>query len=502
MPKRAASALAPALQIERRAGEPLHRQIYFAIRQAILNGSLRPGVRLPATRGLARQLAVSRNTVMSAFEQLHAEGYVDGRVGAGSFVSHRLPAVVPGARARTGQSSVRRPARPGPSARGARLAGLDRGRTRARPFSPGVPELEQFPFDDWARLLARRWRRPRRAFLVGGDPAGYRPLCQAIADYLASARAVACRPEQVIVVSGTQQALDLAARVLIDPGDPVWIEEPGYPPTRAVLVAAGARPVPVPVDDEGLSVVRGRSLEPAARLIAVSPSHQFPLGVTMSLQRRLQLLEWARAASGFVLEDDYDSEYRYAGRPLAALQGLDRDGRVIYVGTMSKVMFPGLRVGYMVVPEQLIDAFLAVRALVDAHPSSIAQAALVDFIGEGHLAAHIRRMRALYAERQAVLISAVRERLGERLAVAPSAAGMHLVGRLAPGPDDRAVAQAAGEAGVEAPALSSYYDGPAAAQGLLLGYAGVPEPAIAPAVARLTMAIERAGPGANRHHVG
>ena len=494
MAKRAASGLAPGLQIERRGAEPLHRQIYFGIRQAILSGSLRPGARLPATRALAQDLAVSRNTVMAAFEQLHAEGYVDGRVGAGSFVSHRLPVAVLGAGVGGGQRSARRAERPGPSTRGARLAGLERGRSRARPFSPGVPELEQFPFDDWARLLARRWRRPRRAFLVGGDPAGYRPLCQAIADYLASARAVACSPEQVIVVSGTQQALDLAARVLIDPGDPVWIEEPGYPPTRAVLLAAGARPVPVPVDDEGLSVVEGRRTEPAARLIAVSPSHQFPLGVTMSLQRRLELLEWARAAGGFVLEDDYDSEYRYAGRPLAALQGLDRDGRVIYVGTMSKVMFPGLRVGYMVVPEQLIDAFVAVRALVDAHPSSIAQAALVDFIGEGYLAAHIRRMRALYAERQALLIETVRSRLGDRLLLAPSAAGMHLVGRLAPGLDDRAIAFTAAAAGVEAPALSSYYQGPAAVQGLLLGYAGVPEPAVAPGVTRLAAAIERAVP--------
>jgi GntR family transcriptional regulator/MocR family aminotransferase len=302
---------------------------------------------------------------------------------------------------------------------------------------------------------------------------------------------VSCSPEQVIVVSGTQQALDLAARVLINPGDPVWIEEPGYPPTRAVLLAAGARPVPVPVDDEGLSVVQGRASEPAARLFSVSPSHQFPLGVTMSLRRRLELLEQARAVDGFVLEDDYDSEYRYAGRPLAALQGLDRDGRVIYVGTMSKVMFPGLRVGYMVVPEQLIDAFLAVRALVDAHPSSIAQAALVDFIGDGHLSAHIRRMRALYAERQAVLIEAVQARLGNRLELAPSAAGMHLVGRLGPRLDDHAIALAAAAAGVEAPALSSYYQGPAAARGLLLGYAGVPEPAVGPAIARLAEAIER-----------
>jgi GntR family transcriptional regulator/MocR family aminotransferase len=259
-----------------------------------------------------------------------------------------------------------------------------------------------------------------------------------------------------------------------------------------VLLAAGARPVPVPVDEEGLSVARGRALEPAARVISVSPSHLFPLGITMSLKRRLELLDQARAAGGFVLEDDYDSEYRYAGRPLAALQGLDRDGRVIYVGTMSKVMFPGLRVGYMVVPEQLIDAFLVVRALVDAHPSSIAQAALVDFIGEGHLAAHIRRMRALYGERQAALLAAVQARLGARLALAPSAAGMHLVGHLAPAADDAAIAQAAAAAGVEAPALSGYYQGPPNRRGLLLGYAGVPESAMAPAVARLAGVIENA----------
>jgi GntR family transcriptional regulator/MocR family aminotransferase len=463
----------------------LHRQIYFAIRAVILEGRLRPGARLPASRALAADLGVSRNTVMTAFEQLRAEGYIEGRVGAGSFIPAHLPEETPRPSARKAGADGGRPGPRAISARGMMLVSLKHRGSRPRPFSPGLPELEQFPFRDWARLLARRWRRPHRAFLVGGEPGGYRPLCEAVADYLAMARAVFCNPGQVIITSGAQQALDLAARVLIDPGDPVWMEEPGYPPTGAVLRAAGARVVPVPVDDEGLSVVAGQRAEPAPRLICVSPSHQYPLGVTMSLGRRLELLECARAIDGVVIEDDYDSEYRYAGRPLAALQGLDDDGRVIYLGTMSKVMFPGLRIGYMVVPEHLVDAFLAVRAMVDAHPSSIAQAALADFITEGFLGAHIRRMRQLYAERQAALIEACHERLGRRLALAPASAGMHLVARLAPDSDDRAIAERAVEAGIEAPALSTYYQGLPTARGLLLGYAGVDAHATHRAVERL-----------------
>jgi GntR family transcriptional regulator/MocR family aminotransferase len=489
MAKHARDLPFPALALDPAAHRPLHRQIYFAIREAILDGRLKPGARLPATRALAADLGVSRNTVMAAFEQLRAEGYIDGQVGAGSFVSHRLPddTLRPAARVADNRAS-----RPGPraiSARGAMLVGLQHRGSRPRPFSPGLPELEQFPFREWARLLARRWRRPHRTFLVGGEPGGYRPLCEAIADYLAMARAVFCQADQVIITSGAQQALDLAARVLIDPDDPVWMEEPGYPPTSAVLRAAGARVVPVPVDDEGLSVVAGRQAEPVPRLICVSPSHQYPLGVTMSLRRRLELLECARAIDGVVIEDDYDSEYRYAGRPLAALQGLDGDGRVIYLGTMSKVMFPGLRIGYMVVPQHLVDAFLAVRAMVDAHPSSIAQAALADFITEGFLGAHIRRMRQLYAERQATLIDVFRARFGDRLGLAPAAAGMHLVARLAPGSDDRAIALRAAEAGVEAPALSNYYQGPPAGRGLLLGYAGVDGRTVERAAERLAGAL-------------
>jgi GntR family transcriptional regulator / MocR family aminotransferase len=248
----------------------------------------------------------------------------------------------------------------------------------------------------------------------------------------------------------------------------------------------------VSLDGECLLVAAGLPSEPAARMVCISPSHQFPLGVTMSLQRRLELLEWARAVDGFVLEDDYDSEYRYAGRPLAALQGLDHDGRVIYLGTFSKVMFPGLRIGYMVVPEHLVDPFLAVRGLIDAHPSSIAQAALADFITAGHMAAHIRRMRVLYGARQAALIEALGGRLGGLLRLPAAAAGMHLVGRLAPDLDDAAIARAARAAGVEAPALSGYYRTGAVEHGLVLGYAGVPEWDLRAAAERLARVLEDA----------
>ena len=489
MAKQARDLPLPALVLEAGSSTPLHRQIYFEIRRAILDGRLRPGARLPASRALARDLGISRNTVTSAFDQLAAEGYVEARTGAGSFVPAHLPEdqITKGPRSE--------PRSPGsvtaglaPSRRAFRLISVAGEPTSRKPFAPGLPEVELFPFKEWARLLGRHWRRPAQKDLMGAAPGGDPRLCAAVADYLATARAVFCRPEQVIITAGSRQALDLAARVLIDPGDTVWVEEPGYRPTAAVLGAAGARLVPVPVDDEGLSIADGLRLGPRPRLICISPSHQYPLGVTMSLGRRLALLETARAAKSFVLEDDYDSEYRYAGRPLAALQGLDQGGHVIYLGTLSKVMFPGVRLGYMVVPDHLLDAFLKVRTLIDAHPSSIAQAALADFIEEGHLAGHIRRMRPLYAERQAALIQAL-EPVAERLTLTPAEAGMHLVGRLDPGEDDRAMAKTAHDLGVQAPALSTYFQGPPSTAGLVLGYAGVDDATIERSAATLIQAI-------------
>ncbi|MHA1571545.1 MAG: MocR-like pyridoxine biosynthesis transcription factor PdxR [Alphaproteobacteria bacterium] len=459
------------LALDRNAAENLGTQLYFALRGAILNGTLRAGMRLPASRTLARDLAISRNPVITAYEQLQAEGYIQGRVGAGSFVSAQLPERLLQAPSQTiATGRVRRPLRL--SRRGAAMAGLRRQyATGLTAFAPGLPDLHTFPFDLWSRLLARHWRRPTSDMLFNADPAGYGPLREAIAGYLGASHAVRCHADQIFIVSGSQQAIDLIARLLIDPGDQVWLEEPGYLGTRGALLGAGATLVPVPVDHNGIDVAAGIRAAPRARLACVCPSHQYPLGVTMSLDRRLALLEWAHRAEAFILEDDYDSEYRYGGRPLTALQGLDTQARVIYVGTMSKVMFPGLRLGYLVLPEDLVDPVKALRAHIDGHPSTLAQAALADFIAGGHFASHIRRMRTLYEERQQVLVDEARP-LAPHLTIAPADAGMHLVASLPTGADDTKISQRARAAGVILGPLSRFYQGQNRRQGLMLGYAG------------------------------
>ena len=353
-----------------------------------------------------------------------------------------------------------------------------------------MPALDAFPFDVWQKITTRHWRRPQRDLLGYGDPAGHRPLREAIASYLGAARAVRCRPEQVIVVAGTQQAIDLVARVLLDPGDSVWVEDYGYLAARGALTAAEARLVPVPVDEEGIDVAAGARLCADARLAYVSPSHQYPLGVTLSLGRRLALLEWASRTGAWVVEDDYDSEFRYSGRPLAAMQGLDEEGRVIYLGTFSKVLFPSLRMGYMVVPEDMVEAFTAARALVGWCSPVVDQSIVADFIGEGHFARHIRRMRALYAERQAALVAAARRELGGLLEVGAAAAGMHLTGRLPDGVDDAAASRAAVAAGVQTQPLSAFaLERHYRRGGLLLGYAAYNEREIRDGVRKLATAL-------------
>ncbi|MGF1470221.1 MAG: PLP-dependent aminotransferase family protein [Rubrobacteraceae bacterium] len=478
--------------VDRSSPVPLHRQLYAGLREHILAGRLVGGTRLPSTRELAAELGVSRNTVMTAFRQLLAEGYLEGKAGSGTYVTGSLPEDLLRTRVRQDPEPPRIRAGRRLSRRGEDLASIPAAIVRdlgpPRAFRPGLPALDEFPLQIWQRLVREVCRRPRD--LLGyGDPAGYRPLREEISDYLRAARAVRCRWEQVIVVSGSQQALDLTARVLLDPGDKVWVEDPGYGGARGALISAGADPVPVPVDDEGLDVEAGMALDTAARLACVTPSHQYPLGKTMSLPRRLAQVDWAPRHAACGVEADYDSEYRYGGRPLEALQGLDAEGRVIYAGTFSKVLFPSLRLGYLVVPPDLVDPFTTARELADRHSPVIEQAVLARFISEGHFARHIRRMRKLYAERQAALVGAAARDLSALLEVRPAKAGMHLVGWLPEDVDDLEASRHAAAEGLETPALTRYETRPSGKKGLLLGYAAVTEQEIQIGVRRLARAL-------------
>ena len=480
-----AAALLP-LALDRAAPLPLQRQLYDQVREAILAGRLAAAARLPSTRALARELGCSRNTVIGAYDQLFSEGYLEGETGSGTYVSNVLPDQMlglssrkppGGGAARPGQDGAKAAARL--SRRGARLAGLHREhRPGSGAFTPAFPETDGFPFDVWARLLTRAWRRPAPANLRHGDPAGYLPLRSAIADYLRTNRALNCTAAQVIITSGAQQCVSIVLSCLLDPGDRVWIEDPGYPGLTGPLIAAAAEAVPVPVDAEGLSLETALAESPGAGMAIVTPSHHYPLGVVMSLARRLALLDWAREAGSWILEDDYDSEYRFAGRPLSAMQGLDTAGRVIYIGSFSKVLFPSLRIGYLVAPEALAGPLIQARAALDDHPSILPQPALAAFLEEGHFAAHLRRMRRLYAARQEALIAAAERHLSGFLRLSPDEAGLHLVARLTPElaarMSDVEAAARAGKAGLVVRPLSGFYRGPGVEQGLLLGYAGVP----------------------------
>jgi GntR family transcriptional regulator / MocR family aminotransferase len=466
----------------------------------ILEGRLPAGTRLPSTRALAVDLAVSRNTVLNAYERLAAEGYLHGKAGGGTRVSASLPDDLLRARppaARLGKPRPRRPSR-----RGARAAAIPpvllRRLSPHRPlaFRLGAGALTDFPVEVWGRLARRRWSRSGLRSLDYGDIAGYPPLREAIAGYLQASRGVSCEPDRILVVQGSQQALDLTTRVLLDPGDPVWMEDPGYHGARAAFLAGGARLVNVPVDDEGLNVVEGIRRSRKARLAYVTPSHQFPLGVTMSLTRRLELLRWASAANAWILEDDYDSEYRYASPPLAALQGMDEGASVIYTGTFSKVLFPALRLGYLVAAPALIPTFVKVRMATDMQSSVFMQTVLTDFIAEGHFERHIRRTRVLYRERQEALLAASRRHLAGQLDVRPADGGMRLVGWLPEGVDDREASREAAAEGLEVMALSLYSPVRRRRGALLLGYTGLTSEEIDEGVRRLSRALDRV----ERHH--
>jgi GntR family transcriptional regulator / MocR family aminotransferase len=457
----------------RPSDRPLYRQIYEAIRTAILSGEFAPGKRLAATRMLARELGVSRITVLNAYEQLFAEGYLDGKGGAGTFVAAELPESL--LRTETIKQSKQKKTN-APlclSPFGEKLAQKDIGSIRARtiakfqPFQNGLTAVDKFPFEIWSRIAARVHRNPSREVLGYGDPQGYFPLREAIAAHLKSARGVNCAPEQVLITSGAQQALDLTARIFLSEKDSVLIEDPCYQEARSAFDAIGSKIIPVPVDAEGLNLAAARQ---KAKLIYVTPSHQYPLGVTMSLPRRLALLQWARSNDAWIIEDDYNSEFRYAGRPLASLQGLDQGGRVIYVGTFSKTIFPSIRIGCAVVPPDLVAIFTAARALSDTHSSLIDQAILTEFIRDGHFARHVRRMRTLYEERQQTLIAECEKNLVGLLDTKKADAGMHLVGWLPEGLSDKAISRKAAEQNLKLAPVSSYCAKELPRGGLILGY--------------------------------
>ncbi|WP_176100297.1 PLP-dependent aminotransferase family protein [Burkholderia cepacia] len=489
-----------AQRLVRSGEQPIYRQLHRLLQQAILSRELPAGTRVPSSRLLAAELGIARNTVTQVYEQLSLEGYVNSATGRGTFVADSAPDEIVGAPpdATATHPALVQPSARRLSARGTRLVeGAGVSKRQGGAFMPGVPDVSRFPARVWTRLHNKYWRRLRPDLLTYAPGGGLALLREALADYLRTSRSVRCTPEQIVITTGIHQSIDLAVRLLTDPGDAIWTEDPCYWGVRSVLNVSGLTTRPIPVDEEGIAPSAADLAEPP-KLMLVTPSHQYPLGMVMSLARRRMLLEYARQHGCWIIEDDYDSEFRYGSRPLASLQGLDTAGQVIYVGSFGKTLFPGLRVGYLVAPEPLAESFATASAELYREGQLLQQAVLAEFIAEGHFVSHIRKMRTLYGQRREVLLDAVAQRYGDTLHALGSDAGLHLVTQLPEGVDDRTVAQAALERNIVVRPLSGYYaDRERAAPGLLLGYACVPEDEIATAFATLAEAIdERAFGGA------
>ncbi|WGS52506.1 PLP-dependent aminotransferase family protein [Paraburkholderia sp. D15] len=537
-----------AQRLDRGNGQPIYRQLHRLLQQAILSRELPAGAKVPSSRLLAQELGVGRNTVTQVYEQLVLEGYVTSATGRGTFVADSAPDEIVGApeggagggsgagftgadadasapasgkagisgdRAsdggapdwRDGSSPVsgnaqpihREPGRePAPlpatralSTRGARLiAGAGVSKRQWGAFMPGVPDVTRFPARVWSRLHNKYWRRLRPDLLTYAPGGGLASLRHALADYLRTSRSVRCTPEQIIITTGIHQSVDLAVRLLSDPGDLIWTEDPCYWGVRSVLHVSGLQSRPIAVDAEGINPSADDLAHPP-KLMLVTPSHQYPLGMVMSLARRRMLLEYARQNQCWIIEDDYDSEFRYGSRPLASLQGLDTSGQVIYVGSFGKTLFPGLRIGYLVVPEALAESFATASAELYREGQLLQQAMLAEFIAEGHFTSHIRKMRTLYGQRRQTLLDAAARRYGDVLPAVGGDAGLHLVMQLPEGSDDRRVASAALERNIVVRPVSGYYAQPSlATSGLLIGYACVPDDEIAPAFDTLADAID------------
>jgi len=479
----------------RGSSRPRHRQVFTQIRDAIRDGRLRPGDRLPATRELALALGLARNTVARAYEDLLVEGYIEGRVGSGSYVSTGLGELPRDA----GEAGKRRappahapePGKPGLHRADPGLPLID--------FRPGIPDWDAFPRGLWLRLLGRALRTKAAELRRYGEPGGHFPLREAIARHLAVSRAVAAVPEQVVIVNGSQQALDLIARLFLRTGDTVALEDPGYPDARRVLSGPDSRQLFVPVDDDGIDVSileRMTRTRAAPRLLYVTPSHQFPTGAVLSLSRRLALLSWAARRNVLIVEDDYDSEFRTPGRLVESLQGLDRSRKVIYVGTFSTVLFPPLRVGYVVLPPEMAEPFMQAKWLADRQTPTLEQLALTDFLQEGHFERHLRRMRRLVSARREAMRSALERHLGDLMEASDTNVGMHVMVRLTARSRGTGAAEiegrvlaAAAERGVAIYPVGPCFSRPPRHATFLLGYAALSEDLISEGVVKLAAAV-------------
>ena len=473
--QRLSAGFLPPVAMDAGSDTPMYQQLSDWFRRAIGSGQLRPGQRLPSTRSLAMQLGISRIPVLGAYEQLQAEGFLETFTGAGTCVARAIPSALPERAKKPRPASDALP--PASSRRTSQRAALMRSPeptwlANMGAFRVGLPALDAFPSALWGRLVSRHARRLDRESMGYGEPMGHLSLREAIAEYLGASRGVGCDAAQVIITTGAQQALQICAHVLLDAGERVWMEDPGYPGAHQALRTAGVAMVPVPVDAQGIDVAHGARVGADARAVYISPSHQFPLGMAMSASRRMQLLSWAAQHDAWIIEDDYDSEYRFGSRPLSSLQGMDMHDRVIYIGTFSKVMFPALRLGYMVVPKDLVADFQAGRDAIDTFTSALYQSVMTEFIREGHFARHIRSMRTLYMQRRAAVLEAIARHLGDRLEVIGTEAGMQLAGLLPHGVDDVEVSRRAARVGVSVRPLTPCYLVRPERGGLILGYGG------------------------------
>ena len=462
-------------ELDRSQTAPIYRQLYQRFRESIADGRLRPGDRVPAVRALAAELNLARGTVEAAYQLLIGEGYLTARGAAGTIVTPQLAPV--------SAPSQRTPV--APTTYQATHAG-----TSPLALQMGLPALDAFPRKLWTRLAGRQLRQAGVEGLVYPDARGYAPLRAAIASYLGISRGISCHPEQIFVCAGYRACLDLISHTLMRQGETCWLEEPGYFMARSALLEAGAQLVPVPVDDQGLDVAQGIARAPDARFAVVTPTHQSPLGVSLSLPRRLALLDWANRQGSWIIEDDYDSEYRYQGKPLPALKSLDQQGRVLYTGTFSKVLFPGLRLAYLVVPAEQTQAFARQADRLHNHCPHLLQATVTAFLNEGHFARHLNKMRGLYASRRQWLVDALHQQFGDRLQINPQAGGMHLVAGLGEG-NDIELAQRARTLGIAVEPLSQWYLEAKPRQGLVMGFTNIASAEQASTVAlRLAQVIQ------------